>query len=96
MVFLRQPLPEGADEMVETHSFPNSEALARGAYNPDTRVLTLWFKPNPQRGYNYPRVPAHIWEGLKAAPSAGDYHNMHIQKQYGPPPARKAFPSRRR
>lgn len=82
--------------MIETHTFSGSDALARGAYNPTTKVLTLWFTPNPQKGYDYPEVPPHIWAELKAAQSAGEYHNQHIQKQYGPPPARKVLTLRRR
>ena len=58
-------------------------------------LLRLWFTSSPDRAYDYPRVPEHIWTGLKAARSAGEYYNLHIRDQYGEPRA-PANPWRRR
>ncbi|TQL87435.1 KTSC domain-containing protein [Delftia sp. HK171] len=80
---------------METHSFAGSRTLVQGTYSPDTHLLRLWFTSSPDRPYDYPRVPEHIWTGLKAARSAGEYYNLHIRDQYGEPRA-PANPWRRR
>lgn len=56
---------------METHSFAGSRSLVKGTYSPDTHLLRLWFTSSPDRAYDYPRVPEHIWTGLKAARSPG-------------------------
>ncbi len=85
-----QPSSEGAGKnMVETHAFPRSGTLVKAAYNTETGLLQLWFTGNPQ-GYDYPHVPAHLWAGLKLAPSAGRYYNLHIRDQYGQQPKHKS------
>jgi len=71
--------------MVESHAFPSSKALVKATYDPDSRLLRLWFTSDPQQPYDYPGVPAHIWSGLKSAGSAGSYYNQNIQEQYGDP-----------
>ncbi|MFG0641406.1 KTSC domain-containing protein [Delftia sp. WSY_22] len=86
--------PERAKPM-ESHAFVDSDALLRGSYDPSTRLLSLWFKSSPDRAYDYPRVPAHIWTELKAAQSAGRYFRQNIQDQYGEPRV-PANPWRRR
>ncbi|WP_431191535.1 KTSC domain-containing protein [Ottowia testudinis] len=57
--------------------------LVKGSYDPDTRLLRLWFTSAPDKVYDYPSVPAHIWFGLKSAGSAGTYYNEEIRHQYG-------------
>lgn len=59
-----------------------SVAVSRGAYEPTTNVLTLWFTTNPQAPYTYRGVPASIWAGLIAASSKSRYYSEHIQNAY--------------
>lgn len=70
---------------METHLFAGSSALVRGAYDPATGLLRLWFTSEPHLAYNYPHVPAHLWLGLCRAVSAGRYYNDNIRDQYGLP-----------
>ena len=72
---------------MELHTFVESDALLKGSYDPSTHLLRLWFKSNPDRAFDYPRVPAHIWTELKAAQSAGRYFQQNIHHQYGEPRA---------
>ena len=76
--------PERGKSM-ETHSFAGSRTLVKGSYSPETHLLCLWFTSSPDRAYDYPRVPEHIWTGLKAARSPGGYYNDHIRDQFGEP-----------
>lgn len=61
----------------------NSSAIAKGAYNTATRVLTIWFTSNPQKPFDYMRVPPNIWAGLTSAHSTGTYYTDHIRGIYG-------------
>ncbi len=56
---------------METHSFAGSRTLVKSTYSPDTHLMRLWFTSSLDRAYDYPRVPEHIWTGLKAARSPG-------------------------
>lgn len=69
--------------MVEARSFPGSKALVKATYDPESRLLRLWFTSDPLQPYDYPGVPGHIWSGLKSAGSAGSYYNQYIQGVYG-------------
>lgn len=80
---------------MELHTFVESDALLKGSYDPSTHLLRLWFKSNPDRAYDYARMPAHTWTELKAAQSAGRYFRQNIQDQYEEPHA-PANPGRRR
>lgn len=68
-------------DMTEERHF-NSRALSKGTYNPQTGLLRIWFTSNPHHGYDYYSVPAHIWQGLCSAASAGDYYSRHIRDSY--------------
>ena len=70
---------------METHTFAGSTALVRGAYEPTTGLLRLWFTSDPHQAYDFPQVPAHLWQGLCRAKSAGSYYNQHIREQYDDP-----------
>lgn len=59
----------------------SSTAIRRAEYNPQTRVLSIWFGPSGGP-YNYYSVPARIWNGLQTASSKGAYFNMFIRDQY--------------
>lgn len=59
----------------------SSTAISRAEYNPQTRVLTIWFT---QSGgpYEYFGVPQHVFDGLCNAASKGSYFNAFIRDQY--------------
>lgn len=61
----------------------NSSAISRAGYDAQSSTLRIWFTSDPGQGYDYYGVPAHIWQGLISAPSAGRYFHSHIEKQYG-------------
>lgn len=67
---------------MEMHNF-RSTAIWAAAYDPDKRLLVLCFTSNPHMEYDYPGVPAHIWQGLVLAPSKGRYYNDHIRDIFG-------------
>jgi hypothetical protein len=59
----------------------NSTAIGSASYNPQTSTLTLWFTSGGQ-GYDYYKVPQHVYDGLLQAPSKGRYFNAYIREQY--------------
>lgn len=59
----------------------NSSAVSAASYNGHTGTLTLWFTSGGQ-GYDYYRVPLHVFEGLLSAASKGAYFNAFIRDQY--------------
>lgn len=61
----------------------NSTAIFRAAYDSERQLLVLCFTSNPHMEYDYPGVPAHLWQGLLAAHSKGRYYNDHIRDIYG-------------
>ena len=62
------------------HQF-NSSAIHAASYSESAKTLTIWFN-NSGRSYDYYNVPLHIWHGLQAASSAGEYFNHFIRDQY--------------
>jgi hypothetical protein len=63
----------------------DSTCLLAVAYDPGTRLLSLWFR----RGggpYTFYGVPGHIYRGLLAATdSHGRYYHARIKGRYGSP-----------
>ena len=59
----------------------NSSAIRQVEYDASSSRMTIWFKQGGQ-GYNFCGVPAHIYEGLINAGSAGTYYDMHIRDRY--------------
>lgn len=59
----------------------NSTAIHAAQYSAETGTLSIWFTSSGQ-GYDYYHVPVEVWEGLKAASSAGTYFNLYIRDQY--------------
>ena len=57
-----------------------SYVLSRVAYEHADNTLTVEF--NSGRQYAYYDVPRRVWDGLRAAPSAGVYYNNEIKGQY--------------
>jgi hypothetical protein len=59
----------------------DSSAIWRAEYDPDERLLLLWFAGAAQP-YGYRDVPEAVFEALCDAPSQGRYFAAHIRDQY--------------
>ena len=59
----------------------NSTAVRAALYNAATRTLTLWFTSGGQ-AYDFYNVPDHVFQGLLAAGSKGQYYNAYIRDVY--------------
>ena len=57
-----------------------SSNLRAAAYDPDTRVLTVWFRSGT--AYAYAAVSQNVYEGLLRAGSPGRYLNQWIKDRY--------------
>lgn len=57
-----------------------SSAVHSYRYDPDTKVLTLWWKGSPPKAYLYFGVTKEEIAGLVSAPSVGAYVNAMIKK----------------
>jgi hypothetical protein len=76
-------------------NFPDSTAIARGAYRPRERTLDLWWRTHPDdragRLYSYFEVPSDLWRELLSAHSAGasvgEFANRRIKPFYRYEPA---------
>lgn len=58
----------------------NSSNLQSVGYDPSSGTLEIEFKNGSI--YQYPGVPASIYQGLMAAPSHGTYFARYIRDQY--------------
>lgn len=65
---------------VDTKTFITSSNLRAGAYDDEAQALTITFRDG--RGWKYEDVPQGIWEGLKAAASAGKYFHQQIKDSF--------------
>ena len=61
-------------------TFPASSAIDRATYDPDRKVLDLWYSGGDR--YSYFGVPFDIYERLCAAPSAGEFVNRWIKPDF--------------
>lgn len=59
---------------------PESSNITRFAYNGDTQILTVEFHNGSV--YEYFGVPDHIFSGMRAAPSKGQYLAQQIKGIY--------------
>jgi lysyl-tRNA synthetase, class II len=57
-----------------------SSVIRSFEYDPRRRELLIVFQSG--RRYLYQAVPQATFEGLKAAPSHGDFFNTHIREQF--------------
>lgn len=69
----------------------DSAAIERAAYDPDRRLLDLWYAGGDR--YSYFDVPPETYEALLAAPSAGAFVNSEIKPafRYQIEPRRRRF-----
>ncbi|WP_349257237.1 KTSC domain-containing protein [Vitreimonas sp.] len=58
----------------------NSSAISQVEYDAATSTLSVWFTSGKQ--YDYPGVPATLYQQLLSAPSVGQFFNAHIRDQY--------------
>lgn len=65
---------------IDSQSFASSSYLLAGVYEDDKQELTITFRDGT--GWLYSNVPQGIWEGLKAAGSAGQYFHRQIKGRY--------------
>lgn len=65
----------------------DSSAIWRADYDPDERLLQLWFTGNTLP-YGYRDVPDELFDDLCAADSQGRYFAAHIRDRFEtiPPP----------
>ncbi len=59
----------------------DSTAIARAEYDPDNRVLQIWFRPSGGP-YDHLDVPEEVFHDLCTAASPGRYYNRHIRDRY--------------
>ena len=58
----------------------NSSMIEKICYDEDRRSLSIWFRQTGR--YVYHDVPEAIYDGLRAAGSAGRYFNERIRGRY--------------
>lgn len=63
----------------ESHSFasPESSNISAARFDVDTQTLTVTFQG--RRTYQYPQIPAHIWDAFLIADSKGEYFHKMIK-----------------
>lgn len=59
---------------------PISSNIDRASYESETQVLRITFKEGNE--YEYSSVPQSVWDGLKNAPSAGQYFYRQIRDRF--------------
>ena len=69
----------------------SSSLISRIGYDPDERLLKVWFRDGPL--YCYFDVPEWLFDELKSAQSPGRFYNARIKGSYrcSFDPARKRF-----
>lgn len=58
----------------------NSSAIAAVGYDPTTKRMRIRFTSGET--YDFCHVPEHIFRGLLAAGSKGEYYQQHIRGRY--------------
>lgn len=64
-------------EWIET---PESSTIARIGYDDEALTMTVEFKTSGI--YNYFDVPPHVFEGIRNAPSKGQYLAQQVKGSY--------------
>lgn len=57
-----------------------SSNLSSIGYDPASRLLEIEFHSG--KAYQYPNVPAHVYQALMAAPSKGKFFSQFIKPYY--------------
>jgi hypothetical protein len=58
-----------------------STSIRRSEYDPDTRILSVWFVASGKR-YDYEEVPLEVYDDFKRAFSKGRFFNKHIRNRF--------------
>ncbi|WP_082496438.1 KTSC domain-containing protein [Aminobacter sp. DSM 101952] len=58
-----------------------STSIRETAYDPETRVLSVWFVASGKR-YNYEAVPPETYAAFRRAFSKGRFFNAHIRDRF--------------
>ena len=58
-----------------------STTISKSAYDPETRVLSLWFVASGKR-YDYDAVPPETYAAFRGAFSKGRFFNEHIRNRF--------------
>ncbi|WP_332777924.1 KTSC domain-containing protein [Polaromonas sp.] len=59
---------------------PESSSIARFAFDDASRVLKVEFKNG--NVYDYFDIPDHVFDGMRAAPSKGQYLAQYVKGNY--------------
>jgi hypothetical protein len=66
--------------MKRSESLSGSSAIARAAYDDETKLLEVTFTSG--QTYTFHEVPVEIYDGLLAAGSPGRYYHSQIKGQF--------------
>lgn len=58
-----------------------STSISRSDYDPETRVLSIWFVASGKR-YDYEAVPPEVYAAFRNAFSKGRFFNDHIRDRF--------------
>ena len=58
-----------------------STAISRIVYEPDARVLNVWFRDSGEL-YRYYDVPSRVHDAFRSAASKGRFFNAHVKDRY--------------
>ncbi|RWO02464.1 KTSC domain-containing protein [Mesorhizobium sp.] len=58
-----------------------STSIRKMAYDPDSRILSVWFVASGKR-YEFEGVPPETFAAFKAAFAKGRYFNEHIRNHF--------------
>ncbi|RWN46928.1 KTSC domain-containing protein [Mesorhizobium sp.] len=58
-----------------------STSIPKMAYDPDSRILSVWFVASGKR-YEFEDVPPEIFAAFKAAFAKGRFFNEHIRNHF--------------
>ncbi|RUU33307.1 KTSC domain-containing protein [Mesorhizobium sp. M6A.T.Ce.TU.002.03.1.1] len=58
-----------------------STSIRKMAYDPDSRILSVWFVVSDKR-YEFDNVPPETFAAFKAAFAKGRYFNEHIRNRF--------------
>jgi KTSC domain len=58
-----------------------STSIRRSFYDPETKVLSVWFVTSGKR-YDYEAVPPEVYAALRNAFVKGRYFNEHIRDHF--------------